>query len=115
MASNQLTPAAKNIISGFPSSTKAAYRPPSIGGDESLAALSIISSAANASPDHSWSTILILGAQLNSLACSGGTADTKTDLKVGLSPEPKARIAKATKRSLSVFCKGAHIWGRRTP
>jgi hypothetical protein len=30
----------------------------------------------------------------DSLACSVGTEETKTDLKVGLSPDPKARIPK---------------------
>lgn len=52
-----LTPAAKNIISGRPTSTNVAYSPPSIGGEASFAALKIISSAASASPEAILSLI----------------------------------------------------------
>ena len=34
------------------------------------------------------------------LACSGGTADTKTDLNVGLSPAPRARTPNAWEASV---------------
>jgi hypothetical protein len=73
---------------------------PSSNGDSSLAALKTISSAANAWPLDQYKD-LRAGADL--LACSVGTEETKTDLKVGLSPDPNARIPKPVNELSSFF------------
>jgi hypothetical protein len=75
---------------------------PSSKGDSNLAALKTMSSAANAWPSDQY---MYPRAGADLLACSVGTEETKTDLKVGLSPDPNARIPKPV-NELSSFVIG---------